>query len=613
MPLNTTIHQALQTIRRTLPEAAAELKLDLGEPFAHWIQIMDHKLLPRTMPDFPLVAAICGGGSAGKSTLFNSLMGALISPVGGRAGLNRRVLVGAHEDQLSHPTFMQALEQTFGATALALENPGQLLTPGHPMLIPNPRLPEKIVLLDTPDIDTGSKGRYTNRDTARHSLEVADIFIYIFTNATYNNRDNTDFIARMLTGIGARPCYLVYRVYSGFSDEEVVSHARTVALNLYGASFEKHLLGIYRADEDNAVAAGRKPMTLQPVSDQKESLSTALAELDVLALRRQMLASMLSDALDMANSIANRIRHTVSELEQYSHAMQDAQSHAVRQVLSHFPADQVLRRFAKIWMASDPSHIKLMRRTGRVVGWPMRTLFKTIRKMSADTSPPNRPESDTTIEQRLETDLLNSANGLHQACLDNHVAIDGRRLAAPVAIQPAQDHLRKQPWQTAVEKILARKQQVLHWSNRLDDDLRALARRLRTQMNLFDQIRQTFSALLNVIPATAAVTYILHTGDPAGAAGIKVKLTGLLGLHDLYALVAIPATAGLSKTDRQQLELLLKPLVRTWLEHKYKIVQELFETQISGHLLEAASRAQIKTNELLSETDQALAQCRQAS
>jgi hypothetical protein len=347
--------------------------------------------------------------------------------------------------------------------------------------------------------------------------------------------------------------------------------------------------------------------------DQKESLSAALAELDILALRQQLLASMLSDALDMANRIADQIRYAVGELEQYSHAIQNSQSRAIQQVLSHFPADRVLRRFAKIWMASDPSHIKLMRRTGRIVGWPMRTLFKTIRKMNADTGPPDRPESDTTIEQRLETDLLSSANGLHQACLDSHVAIEGRRMIAPAAIQPAQDHLRKQPWQTTVETILARKKQVLSWSNQLDDDLKALAGKLRARMNLFDQVRQTFSALLNVIPATAAVTYILHTGDPVGAAGIKVKLTGLLGLHDLYALVAIPATAGLSKTDQQQLELLLKPLVRTWLEHKYKIVQELFEAQISGQLLKAAYGAQNKTKALLSESDQALAQCRQAS
>ena len=84
-----------------------------------------------------------------------------------------------------------------------------------------------------------------------------------------------------------------------------------------------------------------------------------------------------------------------------------------------------------------------------------------------------------------------------------------------------------------------------------------LAREQRARMTTVDQIRQTFSAMLNIIPATAAVTYVLHTGDPVGAVGIKVKLAGLFGLNDLYALVAIPATAGMKKADLKQLEALL--------------------------------------------------------
>jgi nicotinamide riboside kinase len=62
-----------------------------------WTHALDVKLLPKLHPDFPLVVAICGGGSAGKSTLFNSLVGRPVSPMGGRAGLNRRVLAALNE------------------------------------------------------------------------------------------------------------------------------------------------------------------------------------------------------------------------------------------------------------------------------------------------------------------------------------------------------------------------------------------------------------------------------------------------------------------------------------------------------------------------------------
>jgi ABC-type hemin transport system ATPase subunit len=60
--------------------------------FCFWTDIVDAKLLSRMATDFPVVAAICGEGSSGKSTLFNSLVGDHLSPTGGTAGLNRRVV-----------------------------------------------------------------------------------------------------------------------------------------------------------------------------------------------------------------------------------------------------------------------------------------------------------------------------------------------------------------------------------------------------------------------------------------------------------------------------------------------------------------------------------------
>ena len=60
---------ALQTLRHHLPRAAEVLRLDLSEHMQPWIHALDVKLLPKLQPGFPLVVAICGGGSAGKSTL----------------------------------------------------------------------------------------------------------------------------------------------------------------------------------------------------------------------------------------------------------------------------------------------------------------------------------------------------------------------------------------------------------------------------------------------------------------------------------------------------------------------------------------------------------------
>ena len=82
MQITAQTIEALTVLRDCLPQAAADLSLDFGERFGHWCRTLDRKLLPRLGPGFPLVAAICGGGSAGKSTLFNSLSGKPTGPPG---------------------------------------------------------------------------------------------------------------------------------------------------------------------------------------------------------------------------------------------------------------------------------------------------------------------------------------------------------------------------------------------------------------------------------------------------------------------------------------------------------------------------------------------------
>jgi len=201
--------------------------------------------------------------------------------------------------------------------------------------------------MDTPDFDTGSRGRYANRQSAQAALEAADILIYIFTNSNYNNRDNTDFIGRMLTGIGRRKCFLVYRCYPSFTTEEVEEHAATVARNIYGGSAERYVLGVFRAEEDNRVAAGEQGIRLLPVRPGAASFGQALRAIDATQLRRELHASMLSDVMSQAEAFLSRGRESLAELRRYTAGVRAAQNQCLQQALRHFPVDRVMRRFAK--------------------------------------------------------------------------------------------------------------------------------------------------------------------------------------------------------------------------------------------------------------------------
>lgn len=602
---------------------AAMLALDSRPAVEAWQRVIEARLLPRLDPDFPLVAAICGGGSSGKSTLFNTLAGEGVSPTGGRAGINRRILMALGDAYRLTPRVADALFDPLACRPQPLTEAGQATVSGDPLLYYASRLPTGVALMDTPDFDTGARGGYQNREMAERALRAADVLVYIFTNAGYNNRDNTDFISRMLTAVGTRGAFLVYRADPGFSDREIRDHAATVARNLYGEAAGEHVLGIYRADEDNRVARGDAPMALRSVDAEKPDLRTALITLDPRRVRGDLHRSIFNDVLDQGRQFLAEARESAAHLALYLDALAAVQQQCVREALGHLPMDQVMHRFADIWQATDPRHIKVMRQTGRVVETPLRLMLGVARWVRGKRgSGAGRSTNET--HAALAADLSRAAGRLRKAAVDPILALRlpetepvaaalrdaARRLGgragvavrrsdagmldfaipAHPALATGRADLEREVWTAAIDEMLARQDSLLGLTDRLENELQRLVGEQRARMTTADQIRQTLSAMLNIIPATAAVTYVLHTGDPVGAVGIKVKLVGLFGLNDLYALVAIPATAGMKRADLKQLEAILGPVARAWLTEKLAAIDTLFETRITGALRDAGQR-----------------------
>ncbi len=625
------------------------LQIANDEEIRFWQDIVDAKLLSRLAPDFPLVAAICGGGSSGKSTLFNSLVGQHFAPTGGTAGLNRRVLFSIPAARVEQPNLLIDLAQPFESELEPLRDTGQLTVPGAPLYVLNPSSRNNLVVVDTPDFDTGARGTYTNREVTRMALEASDILIYVFTNSNYNNRDNTDFIAKMLTGIGMRKCFLVYRVYPSFTRREVRDHAMTVARGIYGDRADEYLLGIYRTDEDNQVAAGEQFMKLAPVAENGPEFSEALQSLDGPRLRFALYESILSDVIQRAAKITGQSKVSLDELKLYLDALQMAQSQSVQEALKHFPVDRVMRRFAQIWAATDPTHVKFMRRTGNVIEFPLKMLLGAAgwaRDQFLPEGPGASPSKD--FAKKLDEDLVTAVTRMNYQAVSPEISVSGslsdpvagemaeiieriraqKRLekAQPPTVEPSgdgpartflvnahpvvsleQDKLRGRDFKSMLQSILAEKENIVSITRTMEKDLEKLADHFRSKMGLWRKVSQTFWAFLNVLPATVAVTYVLSTGDPVGAAGLKVKLAGLFGAKDLYALFAIPVTTGLKSADRKQIEEMLAPIVQTWLNHKLNTVQQLFEEHITGDILKSARNNLAEADNLIGAAEELMA------
>jgi len=644
---------ALEKISADIPRVMDVLGLDRHKETEPWVQMIDKKLLTKLSPDFPLTVTICGGGSSGKSTLFNSIVKERLSPVGGSAGLNRRVLFSAHGDLLKNSDFLSALFEPFGTLPRPLKDRNDLTTLGPPVYVSSNAIPKNLVLMDTPDFDTGAKGVYTNREVSRQALESSDILIYIFTNSNYNNRENTDFISEMLTSIGMRKCFLIYRVYPSFETQEVQEHAMTVAGNLYGSVMDQYVLGVYRTDEDNLVASGEKFMTLRPVEKKDPSFFDALKNIDTEKLRLELLSSILNDVLDRAKEFLEQTKISNQGLQLYLDALQTAQSHCVHEALQHFPADRVMKRFVDIWMATDPPFVKAMRKTGSIIEFPFKVLVGTAKKIKGTFSDKVKPAARGDFNDVVKEDLLSAVNRMQTHTLNSEISVSAalndpvtRRMADAVeeirtqrglksnenprkeaenekgalkfivsahpAVLPQQETLRHMDWKSIQQSILSQQKVIAELSHDIETDLKNIADGFRSKMGTWTKIQQMFAAFLNVVPATAAVTYILSTGDPVGAVGIKVKLSGLFGLHDLYALIAIPATTGLKKADQNQLKEMLSPIIQTWLNNKLIAVQALFEKEITGQIIQHATDALLSSDTLITQIQDQIAVCKKA-
>jgi hypothetical protein len=176
--MEPAFYDALNHLKDNIPGLAKSLKFGDGADIASWINIVEAKLIPRFSSDFPIVAAICGGGSSGKSTLFNALSGEQFAPIGGRAGMNRRVLFSVPATLVEQNRVVADLVEPFKSDLQPLKDSNELTTPGNPLYVINRSGPKDLVLLDTPDFDTGARGEYANRDVTRMALEASDIFIY---------------------------------------------------------------------------------------------------------------------------------------------------------------------------------------------------------------------------------------------------------------------------------------------------------------------------------------------------------------------------------------------------------------------------------------------------
>lgn len=595
-----------------------------------WHDRLSRNVLPALDFDVPvLLVAVCGGGSTGKSTLVNHLAGRRVAQVGFRAGLTRRVLLVGHPRVLGKEGVAGALLYRLGEAPVPWESPEDCEAPGAPLYALSEALPPNLLLIDTPDFDTGEGGRLVNRDLADPVLRTADVIVYVFTNVVYNNLSNSQFMSEIVGGIGGRPTILVYRLSRAASDDVVLDHCRTVGRNLFdrdadGAKFPEQIVGVYRMHESDAVVRDRAAPVLIPLypAGGERPLHELLSSLDAAGIKRHVFRADLAQIAEGAQGTYRSATEAAWQANLYRRALEHTMTETALDALNVFPAQEAISLAMRMFAESSPPLVRILRTTGRAVAAPARAVQSLVRQVGRWTGLLEPESHHGDPQEGLTHSLLVAANALRNRLMDDWLIVrvgrddallgdvdrvtrretagqalptreplDGGTLnlhfAVPDCVQAREQDILEQDWDRVVARLQETVPDLVGLPESLAEELRESVQTFRGEMRWPQRLREVFYASLTALPPLLGVTYTLMTADPVTGTGLWIRLESLFGVNDLWALVSIPASAGLSDQEKRQLETLISPVFNLWLRKRVQAIVDVLSETVCQPILDA--------------------------
>ena len=360
-------------------------------------------LLPRLSSDAPLLlVAVAGPNNVGKSTLFNTLVGANLSPARAEGGLTQQCLAAAPAETASG-TGREALSARYEVVLLPPGARAPVTEPGPPgrlFLTSTPTLPAGLVLVDTPDFDSVVR---ENRLRSEALLVTVDVVVFVVSRHTYQNAALVD-VVQQAVGRG-RPWVTVYNEAPEL--ETVRAHLDKLAADVGAPPFAR-----YRSPHDPEVEAGRRPLSVTPV-DGGPGLAELLGDPERGAtLRASARAAALRDAAAELRELAVQVNALASEPERLRSRLRHGLAEVgARAALRAVPADVLLEAFRDELDARSP--------VNRWIRRPFRGLAAVLgvvgRKLRASFSPPQPHALDTTAAAATDAALRDGVRQLVEA------------------------------------------------------------------------------------------------------------------------------------------------------------------------------------------------------
>ena len=274
-----------------------------------WINLLSHKLVPHLAGEGCLIVAVPGGTNTGKSTVFNMLLGREVSPVIPTAAATARPLIAANATRAQ-----QCLEGKFVPEfdAVPLHDADAVIgrsSPANTLYVAtHAALPDRIVLLDTPDVDSIEREHWAVADTIR---AMGDVLVAVLTGEKYKDDRVVSYFRQALAS--GRVVVPVMNKANPDRDYEVARKQLMEFRELIGGDAPDFVLPHdFTLDFTQPIRA----------LDGGLSLLEYIGALDVPAIKRRVyrgtvahVAQRAAEFLDGANDVALGLRRAAREFE----------------------------------------------------------------------------------------------------------------------------------------------------------------------------------------------------------------------------------------------------------------------------------------------------------
>ena len=277
-----------------------------------WYALLKHKLVPQLNEKPFLLVAIMGGTNTGKSLIFNHLAGEAFSAVDYRASGTKHpvCLVPKTEVSTSYSTILARHFDSFRCVTWSnAEQPLELSEKNYLYWLEGQNVPERLMLLDTPDFDADRESNWERAKSVRH---VADVVIAVLTEQKYNDAAVRRFFREAAEA--GKPIIVLFNMIDPDGDlqhlsrwlEQFQSETGSQPIDIFAAPYDRErsetLALPFYAVRDNALV----PFDLK----------TALSELHFDTIKTQTLLGaikILDDPKTGVQSYLDTVQHASSQ------------------------------------------------------------------------------------------------------------------------------------------------------------------------------------------------------------------------------------------------------------------------------------------------------------